>query len=364
MDSSKFTTRTQEAIAAAISGATGSGHTQVEAVHLLAALLAQPENLTRPLLAGAGVDAGAVEAATKAQVSRLPAASGSTVAGPSYARAVLQVLTTAQSVAAELKDEYAAAEHVLIALATIESPARTLLVDAKATPEALRGALPQVRPGRVTGPDPEGTYEALEKYAVDLTQRANDGLIDPVIGRDEEIRRVVQVLSRRTKNNPVLIGEPGVGKTAVVEGLAQRIVDGDVPDSLKGRKLLVARPERDDRRREVPRRVRGAPQGGPQRDQGVGRAGHHLHRRAPHRRRGGRGRRLGHGRRQHAQADAGARRAADDRRHHARRVPRAHREGPRPGAPLPAGLRGRAVGGGHRSRSCAGCRRSTRPTTA
>ncbi len=238
MDSSKFTTRTQEAIAAAISEATGSGHTQVEVVHLLAALLAQPENLTRPLLAGAGVDAGAVEAATKAQVSRLPAASGSTVAGPSYARAVLQVLTTAQSVAAELKDEYAAAEHVLIALATIESPARTLLVEAKATPEALRGALPQVRPGRVTSPDPEATYEALEKYAVDLTQRANDGLIDPVIGRDEEIRRVVQVLSRRTKNNPVLIGEPGVGKTAVVEGLAQRIVDGDVPDSLKGRKLL------------------------------------------------------------------------------------------------------------------------------
>ncbi|QIK67723.1 ATP-dependent chaperone ClpB [Nocardioides sp. HDW12B] len=238
MDSSKFTTRTQEAIAAAISGASTAGNTQVEAVHLLAALLAQPDNLTRPLLAGAGVDAAAVEAATKAQVSRLPAASGSTVSGPSYARAVLQVLTTAQTVAAELKDEYAAAEHVLVALATVESPARTLLVEAGATPEALRGALPQVRPGRVTSPDPEGTYEALEKYAVDLTQRANDGLIDPVIGRDEEIRRVVQVLSRRTKNNPVLIGEPGVGKTAVVEGLAQRIVDGDVPDSLKGRRLL------------------------------------------------------------------------------------------------------------------------------
>ena len=238
MDSSKFTTRTQEAIAAAISEATGSGHTQVETVHLLQALLAQPENLTRPLLAGAGVDAAAVEAATKAQVSRLPAASGSTVSGPSYARAVLQVLTTAQTVAAELKDEYAAAEHLLIALATVESPARTVLSEARATPGALRGALPQVRPGRVTSPDPEGTYEALEKYAVDLTARANDGLIDPVIGRDEEIRRVVQVLSRRTKNNPVLIGEPGVGKTAVVEGLAQRIVDGDVPDSLKGRKLL------------------------------------------------------------------------------------------------------------------------------
>ncbi len=238
MDSSKFTTRTQEAIAAAISGASTAGNTQVEAVHLLAALLAQPDNLTRPLLAGAGVDAAAVEAGTKAQVARLPAASGSTVSGPSYARAVLQVLTTAQTVAAELTDEYAAAEHLLIALATVESPARTLLVEAKATPDALRGALPRVRPGRVTSPEPEGTYEALEKYAVDLTARANDGLIDPVIGRDEEIRRVVQVLSRRTKNNPVLIGEPGVGKTAVVEGLAQRIVDGDVPDSLKGRRLL------------------------------------------------------------------------------------------------------------------------------
>ena len=159
---------------------------------------------------------------------------------------------------------------------------------------------------------------------------------------------MIQVLSRRTKNNPVLIGEPGVGKTAVVEGLAQRVVDGDVPDSLKGRSVLSLDLSRDGRRREVPRRVRGAAQGRAPGDQGLRGPDHHLHRRAAHRRRCGRRRGLRHGRGQHAQADAGPRRAADDRRDHPRRVPRADREGPRPRAPLPAGLRRRAVRRGHR----------------
>jgi ATP-dependent Clp protease ATP-binding subunit ClpB len=238
MEIAKFTTRTQEAIASAIQAATGAGHTQLEGVHLLAALLAQPDTLVQPLLEAAGVPPAEVTAAVQGELGRLPAATGSTVAAPSYSRSAIQALTTSQDVAAEMKDDFTSGEHLLIALATVDSPARRLLVDHKASAEALRGALPQVRTARITTQDPEATFEALEKYAVDLTARANEGKIDPVIGRDDEIRRVVQVLSRRTKNNPVLIGEPGVGKTAVVEGLAQRIVDGDVPDSLKGRRLL------------------------------------------------------------------------------------------------------------------------------
>ena len=238
MEISKFTTRTQEAIAAAIQSATGAGNSQLDAVHLLAALLSQKETLVRPLLEAAGVAPEEVSAAAQAELQRLPSASGSTVSAPSYSRAAIQVLTESQNVAAEMKDEFTSGEHLLIAMAEVESPVKRLLVQAKASAEALRGALPQVRRTKITSQNPEATFEALEKYAVDLTARAEEGKVDPVIGRDNEIRRVIQVLSRRTKNNPVLIGEPGVGKTAVVEGLAQRIVSGDVPDSLKGRRLL------------------------------------------------------------------------------------------------------------------------------
>ncbi len=238
MDISKFTTRTQEAIASAIQAANTAGHSQLEAVHLLAALLEQKDTVVRPLLEAAGVDPAAVASAVQGELRKLPSASGSTVAAPSYARSAIQAMSTSQEIAAELKDDYTSGEHLLVALASVESPAQRLLVEHKATADTLRAALPGVRKGRVTSQDPESTFQALEKYAVDLTARANEGRIDPVIGRDDEIRRVVQVLSRRTKNNPVLIGEPGVGKTAVVEGLAQRIVDGDVPDSLKGRRLL------------------------------------------------------------------------------------------------------------------------------
>ncbi len=239
MDASNFTTRSQQAINTAISTAASGGHAQVEAVHLLAALLAQPDGIARPLFEAAGVQPADVIAGVEAELKKLPAASGSTVAAPSYSRAALQILAKANDIAGEMKDDYVSTEHLLIAAATVDSPAATALKGAGATADALRAALTSVRGStRVTSQDPEATYQSLEKYAVDLTASARDGKLDPVIGRDAEIRRVVQVLSRRTKNNPVLIGEPGVGKTAVVEGLAQRVVDGDVPDSLKGRKVL------------------------------------------------------------------------------------------------------------------------------
>ena len=169
----------------------------------------------------------------------LPKASGSTVSTPAASAALTRVLAKSLDLMKDMGDDYVATEHLLLALAVVDSPVKTLLTEVGADEDALRQAVTAVRGNRkVTSQDAEATYEALEKYAVDLTERAEEGKLDPVIGRDAEIRRVVQVLSRRTKNNPVLIGEPGVGKTAVVEGLAQRVVAGDVPDSLKGRRVL------------------------------------------------------------------------------------------------------------------------------
>ncbi|HEY0889767.1 MAG TPA: ATP-dependent chaperone ClpB [Nocardioides sp.] len=238
----KFTNRSREAIEAAQLSATTAGNTSTEPIHLLVALLLQPQEhggTAANLAAKAGVDAPALVRAASAERDRLPKVTGATVKQPGASPALTRVLAGALELAQSMKDDYVASEHLLISLATVESSARDVLTQAGLTADALREAVTATRGDRrVTSQDAEDTYESLEKFSVDLTQAAEEGRLDPVIGRDAEIRRVVQVLSRRTKNNPVLIGEPGVGKTAVVEGLAQRIVAGDVPDSLKGRRLL------------------------------------------------------------------------------------------------------------------------------
>ncbi|WP_372727318.1 ATP-dependent chaperone ClpB [Nocardioides sp.] len=235
----KFTTRSREVIEAAQLAATTGGNTATEPIHLLVALLRQQEGTARTLVTKSGADVDQLTSAAEAVLNALPRASGATVQQPGASPALTRVLAGALDLATGMKDDYVATEHLLIAIAGTESPAKKVLTDAGLTEKGLREGLTAVRGNRrVTSQEAESTYEALDKYSVDLTKAAEDGRLDPVIGRDAEIRRVVQVLSRRTKNNPVLIGEPGVGKTAVVEGLAQRVVAGDVPDSLKGRRVL------------------------------------------------------------------------------------------------------------------------------
>ncbi len=234
MQADRFTVKSQEAIAAAQRLAAARRHARMEPHHLLAVLLEQEGGIVAPVLERAGADLAAIRTRTNSALDALPTITGDATESPSLASETIELLQSAEDEARKLGDEYVSTEHLLLALAADPK------VDVGATRDQLIEAVNQVRgPHRVTDQNPEDRYQALERFGRDLTEAAEQGKLDPVIGRDDEIRRVIQVLSRRTKNNPVLIGEPGVGKTAIAEGLAQRVVSGDIPDSLRDRRVIA-----------------------------------------------------------------------------------------------------------------------------
>ena len=348
MDIEKFTERARGFLQAASTIAIREFHQRITPEHLLKALLDDEEGAAAGLIRTAGGDPKAALAAVEAEIARQPKVQGPGAGQPNITPELVRVLDAAQQAATKAGDEYVAQDRLLVALAASDTPAARALRQSGATAAGAGqggGRHPQGPQGD-SSQNAEATFDALNKYARDVTALAREGKLDPVIGRDEEIRRAIQVLARRTKNNPVLIGEPGVGKTAIVEGLALRIVNGDVPEALKNKRLLsldlgamVAgakyRGEFEERLKAVLKEI----------EFGTGR-GRPVHRRDAHAgRRGTRG--WGDGRLQPDQAGAGARHAALHRRHHAGRVPQARGEGRRPGAAVPAGVRGRAFGRRH-----------------
>src|SRR5262245_38324484 len=240
VDPNRFTRKTQEAFSDAQALARDAGNTEIAPEHLLRALLAQSEGIVPGVLERIGVDVNAVRRQVDEALDKHPRVSGATVRDAQLGAGTFRVLESADAERSNLNDEYLSTEHVLLAMTQVPGGVGDLLRAAGVDHDTVLEALRQVRGShRVTSDNPEEQYQALEKYGRDLTEAARQGKIDPVIGRDEEIRRIIQVLSRHTKNNPVLIGEPGVGKTAIVEGLARRIVRGDVPEGLKHKRIVA-----------------------------------------------------------------------------------------------------------------------------
>jgi ATP-dependent Clp protease ATP-binding subunit ClpB len=240
MNAEKLTEKSREAVQSAHNLAIDRNNPAMECGHLLLALATQPEGLVPAVLTKMGVDAGRVVQVAESAVARLPSVTGPGVGQMGMGRELSKALMEAEKIAAGLKDEYVSVEHLLLALLAVDGRLRDGLAPLGVTKDAFMGALRSVRGSqRVTSANPEATFDSLEKYGRDLTELARQQKLDPVIGRDEEIRRAIQILSRRTKNNPVLIGDPGVGKTAIVEGLALRIIDGDVPEGLKDRRIVA-----------------------------------------------------------------------------------------------------------------------------